>query len=498
MNGQDPNNNQANEFSGGVLGSVQPVAPTAEPQPVPVAPATPAVEPQPVPVAPAAPTVEPQPVSVAPAAPAVEAQPAPVAPAAPTVEPQPVPVAPSAPAVEAQPAPVAPAAPVAEPQPAPVAPAGPVMQPIPGTEGIVATPAKGTNVITGQNATFMNQTKASNIGTIPPSNEGKKPMNKIVFIALIVVLILGVAFGVYYFLSLSKKKLQLNVKDVTLIYEADVPETIQFYATVVSGDASTCKIDTTNVDSSEIGDYTVTITCGNQTYTSKVSVVDKNEPVVLTNIVFKQIGSEVIVDEFINNCVDNSGEDCNISFKNSEDVNNILQNAGGPVDVEILASDPAGNTTESNAILYVTSSEPYAYMRCSQGIKDQTIDNHTVKKEIEDLFLIGKENNNGTIAYNYINISRRSYKYVFDSLEDYDEVTSAKENIITFDNITGHASYNDSELTMIVSEDLTKETLLSENSNEFPTSFTDISSIYTTKYGANTCGMTAYTSSITN
>ena len=216
----------------------------------------------------------------------------------------------------------------------------------------------------------------------------------------------------------------------------------------------------------------------------------------MTNIVFKQIGSSIDIYEFVNNCVDNSGEECDIKFKDEESVNSQLQTAGGPYDVEISSSDKAGNTTDSKAIMYVTDVSPYLYLRCRQGESDQTIDNHKVKKSVEDVLLVGEDKSSGTAVYNFLDAARRAYIYVFETVEDYNAVAGAKGDTITFDDIEGHASYYDDTYTLIVSTNLEKDTLSSENNDQFPSTFAEIKSIY--EANSYSCNVVAYTSSITN
>ena len=463
MNGENPNT-QNNEFTGGVLGvaPAEPVAPTPQVAPAPVEPVAPTPQVAPAPVEPVAPTPQVAPAPVGPAAPTPQVAPAPVEPAAPT------------------------------PQVAP-APAGPVAQPIPGTEGLLATPNKGANMMATQGANFINQQKPVDIGTVPPElpTQEKKKTNKILFIILIVVLIAGVAFGVYYFLTHSKKKLEITPKNVQLLINNDVPSNLQFYASVTNGDSSECTVDITGVDSSKIGEYEVKITCGENSYTSKVSIVDTIPPVVLTKIIFKKVSSPVDVNEFIYSYIENSEADCtscSSKFVDESNVSSQIQNPGGPYEVDIESSDGNGNNTTTKAIMYVTNSDIIAYMKCTSGKEEITINDVHMYKEAEDIFAIGSVEGAG---FAFLNAGRRLYRYEFNSVEDYQKAIGDKTDEITFNDITGHAGYDDENNVLTVSVDLSKGTLDSENNGNFPQGFSEIKTLYETTKGYS-CANTAY------
>ena len=69
-------------------------------------------------------------------------------------------------------------------------------------------------------------------------------------------------------------------------------------------------------------------------------------------------------------------------------------------------------------------------------------------------------------------------KYTFENQADYEEIVKDKADTITFDGVTGLARYNDKNLTLEISTDLSLDTLKSENNGEFPTSYQEIQAIY--------------------
>lgn len=357
------------------------------------------------------------------------------------------------------------------PNPTPV-PSEPIPRPIPGTETLTGSTVGVNNNFTptGNINGFTNSNKVENIGAMPPQNNDnkkKKPMNKILFIILIVVLIGAVAYGVYYFLSVSKNTVKLTPKTVSIGVGETVPDDIKEYATITRGNSSTCSVNTRNVDTSSIGEYEVTITCGKNTYKSKVVVSDKTAPVAELNMVFKTVNATVSVEDFIKSCNDPSN--CKTSFADEAKVNEYMATAGGPYEVAIEAVDDAGNNASYTATLYVTSEDIFLFANFSSA--EEILTEYKAKKVVNDIFAI-----NRTLVF--LNAARRDYKYTFENAADYNEIVKNKENTITFDGITGIATYDDNNLSLVISTDLSLDTLKSENNGNFPTSYQEIQTIY--------------------
>lgn len=349
----------------------------------------------------------------------------------------------------------------------------PVAQPIPGTEG---TPNSYTlNYGNGNTNSFVEPKRNENIGIMPPNpntnEKKKKPMSKVLFLLIVLILIAGVAFGVYYFLSMSKK-VKITPKTVTIGVGDVISDSLNDYVTVTKGDASTCSLNTTNVDSSKIGNYKVTITCGNDTYESTVVVSDLTAPEVKLVPVYKVVNETVDIKDFVLECIDPSN--CTTKFVNESTVDNYLKTAGGPYKVEIEAKDSAGNAKTYTGELYVTSVKILVYLNAVS--EEQTVENYQAKKTVTDIIPIGKIE--GTDGLSYLNIARRNYKYVFSTKEEYEKVANKKEQTLTFDGVTGSASYDDKNMTITLSSDLPLDTLKTENNGNFPTSYQEMKALY--------------------
>ena len=362
-----------------------------------------------------------------------------------------------------------------------VAPTEPVARPIPGTEGLPnadvnnlmgGTVGVGTTNFGTPN--MVNPTKVENIGVVPPANENekkKKPMNKFLFILLIVVLIAGVAFGVYYFLNISKNNVKLTTKEITIGIGETIPDDVKSYASSISGNTNLCSVNIRNVNPLAIGEYKVTITCNNKTYETKVIVGDKTAPQVELNTVFKKVGTSVKVEDFVKSCTDPSN--CKTSFFNTDEVNNYLQTVGGPYNVQIVAEDDNGNKETYVTELYVTSDDIFLFLGCTSN--EEEVLNYNAKKVTSDIFAISRN------EFAFLNVARRDYIYTFSDEAEYKQVIGNKNVTITFDNVTGYALYDDENKQLTIATDLSMDTLNSENNNAFPTNYSDIQELYKNK-----------------
>lgn len=483
MNGQNPNN-QLNQQpgttpginSGTVLGSVPPTNTQPTP-PVTPTPNVPPVNPAPTPQ-PAAPNPNPTVATpnVAPAS-APNQNMATPAPSAPTAQ---MPNVNQTPGVNVE-------------QSTPVTPAAqttPVAQPIPGTSATpyqansltgdtvgVGTPSVGQDNLNVNG--FVEPNKNESIGAVPPPNniqsdknkkKSKIPMNKTLFTIIIIVLIAAVAFGVYYFLSISNKT-TVAPKTVSIGVGETLSDNISDYATINGKDASSCVLNTRNVDTSTIGEYEFTITCGSDVYKGKVQVSDLTAPTFLLNTVYVPVNGSVAVDDFIESCEDPSN--CKTSFVNEETVKNYLATAGGPYTVEINVADDAGNSTVAEGQLYVTSGEIQLFKNC-ESPKTQ-VEGYQAEKTVSDYMPMGRSTDVGIV---YLGVSQRIYTYTFTDATEYQEVVGNKESTLTFDGITGQAAYNDEDLSFQIVTDLSLDTLNTEAGGTFATTYNDVDNYY--------------------
>ena len=121
------------------------------------------------------------------------------------------------------------------------------------------------------------------------NNNDKKPEKKgsfiknLLFIILVLALMGGVAFGVYYYLRLAKNnennvnvtpafnlnKMQINEGD-------EIPQSLSEYGDFSKIDISNCKLDTSEVKNNVPGNYTYYVMCNGSKYSESFVVKSKD------------------------------------------------------------------------------------------------------------------------------------------------------------------------------------------------------------------------------
>ncbi len=348
--------------------------------------------------------------------------------------------------------------PVSEP---PVSEDNGVVQPIPGTE-----PKTNDPNVANSNG-FVESNKVENVGMQPPQKEKKeKPINKILFIVLVLVLMAGVAYGIYYYLSLGNN-IKVNLKTVSSTVNEPLSTNVEDYAKVKGTATKNCSVITSDVDNTKIGTYEYTVKCGNNSYTGKIKIVEKKiEPTTDTSEITVDlkdvkvtIGESVSESDFIveNTC---SEEDCQYTFADKDQLSQDLQKNGV---YDVVINIQAGEKTAAvHANLIVLEADFKLFSSCSKPGDNV---------EITDKLAINEENLFAGPAY-------RVYKYTFASEEDYNNVANSKLSRITYNDITGNAQYNDAEKTISIVTNLDKETLNNEAGKDFPTAYMEITSYY--------------------
>ena len=167
---------------------------------------------------------------------------------------------------------------------------GPIEQPIPGTTSM------GPNNTMSNSNGFVETKKTENFGANPPAANGskeKKPMNKVLFIILIVVLLAAIAYGVYYYLSMGQKsKISVTTRDVEYNINELLSSNVSDYATITGTDPKNCTLDLTNVDNKTEGVYQYAIKCDDQRFTGNVSIINNVLPTAQAKDVFTTVATE--------------------------------------------------------------------------------------------------------------------------------------------------------------------------------------------------------------
>lgn len=429
--------NDNNNLNGTVLGSVDPNAtPISNPQPInnlnnpsggmetlnqPVA------QPAPNPVPTPGPEVNPVPLNPEP----LNSAPTPM---------------PNDPVGVPNPTSVPPVAPEAVPPVTPVMP-----EPLPVTpEPAYTNPSS----IGNPSGTMPGFESSSNIGTTPPisfepEKKPEKKTNKLVFIIIILVVLAGVGFGTFYVLkytdllnnkvakiSISPKNLEVNLGD-------ELSRNNNDYAVVTGTDISSCGVDTSNVDTSKVGEYTYTITCGETHRQGTITVVDNTVLEVALKTVYKSLNETLEAKEFATS----NDSSLTYEFVDEEAVKALLSGEPGTQTVKIKVTNANGKSTEVDGTLVILEYAVKGFITCSS--KEQPLTDNKATMVVSERF--GIADINGANSNDFANIIYEEHIFKFTDTEEYNKLLEEYQtnNTITINNISsGDIKFDDSEHTI--------------------------------------------------
>jgi hypothetical protein len=326
----------------------------------------------------------------------------------------------------------------------------------------------------GVNPINFDPPKKDNIGIIPPKKEKppKDTKKKVLFVLLILILIAGVAAGVYFYLKIAKEKAIANeVKTNTITIElgSELSSDINTYASFNGVTSTNCVLDTSKVDKGTIGKYDYTITCGSNNYKGVLVIQDTVAPKVTLKDVTKTLNDSISPEDFINSCDDKS--ECKYLFNDEASVKTDMATAG-TYTVMIKVEDTSGNNVVVTGNLNVVNGTIAAYLKCSSEYMLHSKYNATYHY----LDSFGIDNGN-----NYLGIATREKIYVFLQASEYNTVKEQNEKNTSFDDTTGTLSWDDKQYSLTISSDLSKTTLDSEYGSTFPSTYNGIKSYYENK-----------------
>lgn len=296
---------------------------------------------------------------------------------------------------------------------------------------------------------------------MPPENpkKKKKGSNKIALIILIIVLIASVGFGLYYVLVMSKETTSASVKITPTLTEVEKGVALELvasnFATVTNYNIDSCKVET-NLDTLTVGKYQYTVSCGQESASQTVTVMDTSAPFVTTKEVIVTPGKEVIPQDFIYG-IDENIANCTFSFVNPIDTNVV-----GTQEVIITISDEYENETTITGTLTVTENAPQTYLYCES---DDTTTNKSYRFGIDESGTL--YNTKNLITYTYEN--EAAYN---SAIKEYKASGSLSGN-------TGMATFDSYNLQIIIMSDTDTTALATEfNLSAFPTTQTEIEALF--------------------
>ena len=272
------------------------------------------------------------------------------------------------------------------------------------------------------------------------NNNDKKPEKKgsfiknLLFIILVLALMGGVAFGVYYYLRLAKNnennvnvtpafnlnKMQINEGD-------EIPQSLSEYGDFSKIDISNCKLDTSEVKNNVPGNYTYYVMCNGSKYSESFVVKSKDgsdEPIaptvtkrlnVTTYFNYTIKGEQLNIERLIS-----SDDNLTFSFKDKEKYKEDMYNLGLQK-VEIKAVDEENNENTYYAFVYVINEEPKMKFKCVSP-------NNSLIDEI--IFNKNKENMNNSV---------RMYEYTYNDTEYSNIIETISNGTIKINDNEGNA-----------------------------------------------------------
>ena len=315
----------------------------------------------------------------------------------------------------------------------------------------------------------------NSIGTTPPisleADKQKKPAkNKTLFIVLIILALALVGFGTFYLLKytdiLNNNKPVVTITTKTIEASVgDVLDTdIKSYADISGTDPKNCTVNINDVDMSKEGEYKFSVTCGEIIKQGLVKVVDNTELIVEVKTHHITKGTELTAKDFIVN------PDDNYTYEFAEPVlAEGYKNADpGNYTVKIIAK--SGNKTkEVEATLIVMEHEIRGYLTCDS--KEQLLSDSTNKFITSYRFSILNDGSNSLGEINNL-----VYKFNFVDETAYNNyLTEYKLNgSIKINDITGTAEFDNDNLTITISNDISKNKAIEEFGQENMTNYATI------------------------
>ena len=299
-------------------------------------------------------------------------------------------------------------------------------------------------------------------------NPDKKPhavLKKIIFVVIVLMLMGGVAFGLYFYLSLGNKKKDLfTIKDVQIYVGQTVSNNASDYGTFSKVDVASCIINGLDgVDTNTPGVYNYSITCDKVKKVGKIEVLPSVEIDFSSNIVYKVENDVPIASDFIN--AENEYDYLTDEMK----LRDYVKTKGGPYGIGVSISHESGTERLGYGVLYVVQTVPSMNLSCT----NTTTEKEKYDYSVSDYFVFDDNRKD-------LGNSLRLYNYKYKEASDFDSaLLGVENNRITIDNKEGYFIMDTKELTISIVIKLDKDTLKKEYSSDFPTTYTAISSYYT-------------------
>lgn len=132
----------------------------------------------------------------------------------------------------------------------------------------------------------------------------------------------------------------------------DLPDKTDFFSELQNVKEDDIDVDYSGVDLSKLGSYNIKITIYDKEYKSTLNVIDITAPEFTVKDVSIAKGQGYDAEDFVEECKDNSNEECTIEFydkgldQDGEEIDYGSYLAEGTYEIQIVASDSSGNVSQ--------------------------------------------------------------------------------------------------------------------------------------------------------
>ena len=183
-------------------------------------------------------------------------------------------------------------------------------------------------------------------------NRKRKDMIQLSVILVSVIGIVLSLFLISYFKSKPKKEIYVKIHDqISLEINAEKPDEMIFFKELKGVKEKDLKVDYSKVEFDKLGSYKVKIKIKNKNYNSKINIEDYTAPKLTLKNVKIEKGNKYKAEDFVEKCIDNSKEECIISFyKEAIDSRGKLidyesYSKPGNYEIKVIAKDSSDNET---------------------------------------------------------------------------------------------------------------------------------------------------------
>ena len=333
----------------------------------------------------------------------------------------------------------------------------PKVEPIPTTEVLTETLEETTPIEYPTND--FEAVPAPPEDSEKPSKTAKKKNNKKTMIFVLLLLLVAiVGFGVYYFLTTVKKAgtKSITPKEVKIELGTSLSKNMEDYVTILGYKKSACSINLENVNVNKVSTYKYTVTCEKSSIEGLVIVDDTTKPEAKVTDLIVVKDATLKAEDFIEECKDAS----TCSYRFQTNVEGLTRNLGD-YDVEIVVSDEYNNQSVVKAKLTVATQAPAKYLTC----RKQAQEVESLGATLVDGYKVGID-----ASDNFYN-SVRMMEYTFKNKNDYNKSVSGYNETKTINNIGGEATFNESNMSILLKGNRTLEEMNSELNGRLPNNF---------------------------